>query len=69
MSSNVDEPDQLLLCTEITLRSGACAAPLLTAAPALPSAAAEQLMITPATSGPCSCPAPAGGSAGGWEAG
>ncbi|KAM9623524.1 transmembrane emp24 domain-containing protein 6 [Morphnus guianensis] len=54
--SNVDKPARLLLCTEITFRSRARAALLQTPAPALPSAAAEQLIITPATSGPCSCP-------------
>lgn len=69
VSSNMDEPDQLLLCTEITLRSRAYAALLLTPAPVLPSAAVEQLMITPATLRPRSCPAPAGGSTGGWKAG
>lgn len=52
VSSNVDEPDQLLLCTEITLRSRACAVPLLTLAPALRSAVAERLMITPAAWAP-----------------
>lgn len=56
VSSNVDEPDQPLLCTEITFRSRACAMLLPTPAPALLNAAAEQLIITTATSGPCSCP-------------
>lgn len=55
VSSNVDEPDQLLLLTKITFRSRARAMLLPTPAPALPSATAEQLIITPATSGPCSC--------------
>lgn len=45
VGSSTEEPDQLLLRSGITLRTGTCPTPL-TPAPALPAAAAGQLMIS-----------------------